>query len=743
MRRLSRAVITLVVSSVTVPIAVAGTVLGSFLLLPLPATAPTLIAGVESQISHVYDINGDEIGIFRSFEQSIPVRRTDIPTVLKRAVVASEDRNFYSHRGVDVRGTLRALLADLRGKQIKQGGSTITQQYVKNSVKGVGKERTVTRKLHEAILASQLERSRQYSKEEILFRYLSTIYLGEGAYGVGAAAETYFRKPVSQLTLSEAALLTGIIPAPSVYQPRGNPTGADVRRVRVLDTMLHQGVITQAERDQAAAQTVWLAVRGKPPGPATLVYPPRQQAQKFPYFLDYVKKYLIARYTQELHDPQLAEDRVVRGGLRIQTSLDPAVQIAAEKAVRDSLKGTAPPLEMALASVEPPTGFVKALVGGRDFEASQVNLALGGCPRHPADNVKVEVAPTCWDDPSATIGGGGLGRQTGSAFKTFTLATAFSQGLLPTKVYPAPTAYTQPNCKGKDCTIHNAEGEGGGSATIQSATTHSINTVYAQIARDVGVKNIAEMAKQLGISTAWYSPRIHGSPGLQYTLGVVDVAPLDMAAAYSVFAARGQRQTPTPIVKVVDATGKVLEDNRKREPKQVISDVIADNVTAVLRTVITSGTGTGANIGRPAAGKTGTGENYTNAWFVGYTPTLSTAVWMGHSNDQSTPLRNIKGVGRVFGGTIPASTWKAFMSVALKDVPITDFSEPAPIRTIADALERKARGGFDPGDRRSLVDTGPGGTYEIEPPAPVAQPPPATSTTEAGPSPPTTRLFFP
>ncbi len=712
--------------------------LGSFLLLPLPATAPTLVAGIESQISHVYDINGDEIGVFREFEQSIPVRRSDIPSVLKQAVVASEDRNFYNHSGVDIRGTLRALVADLRGQSISQGGSTITQQYVKNSVKGVGKERTVTRKFREAILASQLERSRQYSKEEILFRYLSSIYFGEGAYGVGAAAETYFRKPVSRLTLSEAALLVGIIPAPSLYHPRGNPTGSDARRIRVLGQMLSQKVITQAAHDEAVSQHVWLTVGGKPPGPATLVYPPQQQQTKFPYFVDYVKKYLSARYTEE---------RVTRGGLRIQTSLDPAVQLAAEKAVNDSLKGTSDPLEMGLAAVEPPTGFVKALVGGRDFyngPFAQVNLALGACPNKKLAEQRVEVEPTCWDDETATPPSGGTGRQTGSAWKPFTLAAAFEKGYPPTKVYPAPSKYTQPNCKGKECTISNNEGEGGGSATLTSATTHSINTVYAQLIKDVGVKNVAEMAKTLGITNAWYSPRQHGSPGLQYTLGILETSPLDMASAYGVFAARGQRQPPTPIVKVVDATGKVLEDNRGREPKRAISDVVADNVTAALRTVISSGTGTGANIGRPAAGKTGTGENYTNAWFVGYTPTLSTAVWMGYANNNSTPLRNIRGVGRVFGGTIPASTWKAFMSVALKDVPVTDFSQPAPIRAITDALDREARGGFDPGDRRRLLDAGDGGPYEIGPAAPIAQPPATTSTTQPDfGGPPTTNFFFP
>ena len=734
MRRLSRAVIALIVSAVTVPIATATTVLGAFLVLPLPATAPTLRPAIESQISHVYDINGQEIGTFRKFEQSIPVNRSDIPSTLKKAVVASEDRNFYSHRGVDLRGTLRALVADLRGQRVEQGGSTITQQYVKNSSRRDLRlpARTVSQKFRETILANQLERSKKYSKDEILFRYLSTIYLGNGAYGVGAASETYFRKPVSQLTLSESALLAGIIPAPSVYEPRGNPTAADSRRLHVLDLMLHQGAITQQQHDDAAAQTVFPVTRGKPPAKATLIYPPQVQQTKFPYFVDYVHKYLIAKY---------GEDVVDRGGLRIQTTLDPALQAAAEKSVADSLKGTSDPLEMALASVEPPTGFVKALVGGRDFyngPYSQVNLSLANCPDKSQlkANWKIEVTAACWDDPTVSVPGGGLGRQTGSSFKAYTLATALSQGVSPEKTYPAPSCITIAAYKA--C---NNEGEGGGSSTIRNGTVKSINTVFVQLIRDVGVKNVAEMAKKLGITTAWYSPQVHG---YSYTLGVIDVAPLDMAAAYGVFAARGARYAPTPIVKAVTADGKTLEDNRERKGDQVIDQVIADNETAVLRGVIEGGTGTGAKLDRPAAGKTGTGENFTNAWFVGYTPTLSTAVWMGYANNQSTPLRNIRGVPRVFGGTIPASTWKAFMSVALKDVPITDFSQPAPIRTIADALERNKRQGFDPGLQRELVNTDPGGPYEVEPTPPGAVAP--TTTTTEPPNtggPPTTVSRFP
>jgi penicillin-binding protein 1A len=239
----------------------------------------------------VYDADGNEIAVFREFDQNIPVTKQDIPIWLKQAVVSSEDKNFYRHSGIDLEGSMRALVADLRGRSLKQGGSTITQQYVKNVY--TNKERTITRKVREAILANQVDR--EFDKEEILFRYLNTIYLGEGAYGVGAASENYFRKSVKDLTLSESAMLAGIIPAPSLYEPRGNPDGADVRRRLALRLMLKEGYITQAAHDEAAAQIVWPATMGKPTGPVTLIHPRVKEYRKFPYFVDYVEKYLRAR----------------------------------------------------------------------------------------------------------------------------------------------------------------------------------------------------------------------------------------------------------------------------------------------------------------------------------------------------------------------------------------------------------------------------------------------------------------
>ena len=721
MHRIRTALSAIAISAVVVPVAATGTVVTSLIFLPLPVSLPRERAGVQSRISHVFDVDGNEIAVFREFDQNIPVKPQDLPLNLKQAVVASEDKGFYKHSGVDLRGTLRALVADVRGGRVVQGGSTITQQYVKNVY--TGNQRTIARKLKEAILANRVDRT--LSKDEILFRYLNTIYMGDGAYGVGAASETYFRKSVSDLTLSEAALLAGVIPAPSSYEPRGSPDAANERRLTVLKKMLDQGYITQPEYDAAAPQQVWPVARGKAPGPATLVQPPVKEFRKYPYYVDYVEKYLRAHG----FDPE-------RGGLRIQTSLDPATQNAAEKSVADALSGTVAPLDMALVSVEPSTGFVKAMVGGRDFyngPAANVNLALGGCPKKPPPTVKVVVEATCWTDPTTEISGGGPGRQTGSSFKAYTLAAALEQGIPPTKVYPAPRVYQIPHCvktRFNNCDpIGNAEGEGGGSQTIRTAIAASTNTVFVQIEQDAGIANVAKMASKLGLGGAWYSP---SEQGLTYTLGVLDTPPLDMASAYSVFANRGERVLPSPIVKVTDSAGKVLLDNTKPKSERVIDQVIADNETDLLRGVIDHGTGTAANIGRPAAGKTGTSQNYANAWFVGYTPALSTAVWMGKTTGLE-PLVHIKGVARVYGGTIPARTWKAFMTEALKDVPVTDFDQPAPISSITDRISRSARGGFDPGARREPKDITNNNQYEFDLPPPAAEEPTATTTSTTGP----------
>src|ERR1700730_14931961 len=321
-----RSAVLLVTIGVGVPVVVVATVLASLFFLPLPASIPQPKSPATIVPTQVYDRNGNLIATFRQFDLNIPVKKTDIPTVLKEAVVSVEDRIFYKHGGVDVRGSIRALVADVRNQKTVQGGSTITQQYVKNAY--TGGARTLSRKVREAILASQLDR--QTSKDEILYRYLSTIYLGDGSYGVGAAAQNYFRIPVDQLSLSQAAMIAGVIPAPSAWAPRENPEMAEIRRELVLDKMLQQGYITRAARDAAMAHPVWLLANGPAPAGATVVYPPLQQQPKYPAFVDYVQRWLLRRFGPGL---------VYGGGLSVQTTIDPRIQQAADQSVQNALKG--------------------------------------------------------------------------------------------------------------------------------------------------------------------------------------------------------------------------------------------------------------------------------------------------------------------------------------------------------------------------------------------------------------------
>jgi penicillin-binding protein 1A len=327
---------------------------------------------------------------------------------------------------------------------------------------------------------------------------------------------------------------------------------------------------------------------------------------------------------------------------------------------------------MAMVVLDPATGLVRAMVGGRDFARSQVNLALGACP----DTV-AKPAP----DGPVCISGGGSGRQPGSAFKPFTLAKAFEKGFNVDRTYPGPASYTFPNCTGDGCTVHNVESGSYGPITLRRATAYSVNTVYAQLIADVGVKDTAELAHRLGVTSIDPSGVLPGGQpyGPSLTLGAAEVSPLDMAAAYGVFAARGLQRPASPVIKVTDAAGKVLEDNHARTGARVLAADVADRVTDVLKDVVGYGTGTAAGIGRPdaTAGKTGTSEGHGDAWFVGYTPALVTSVWMGYA-DSRKPLVNIKGVPQVFGGTIPAQAWHDFMAAALAGTPARSFGPPPP-----------------------------------------------------------------
>ena len=722
------------VTVVGAPAAFGITVLAGLIFLPLPATIPIPKSRPTIMPTIIYDRFGNQIATLKQFDTNIPVTESEIPQVMKEAVIADEDRNYYHHGGVDLRGLIRALWADLRNRSPVQGGSTITQQYVKLAY--TNQQRTVVRKVREAILASQL--ARQASKDEILYRYLTLVYFGDGNYGIGAAAQNYFHIPVSQLNVSQAAALAGLIPAPSARAPRENLASAEYYRELVLKKMFQQGYLNTTQYQSALAQKLVIASAGQAPAGMTVLYPYQAGVSIFPDFVDYVTRWLLQRFPAQ---------EVYAGGLRVQTTLDPTVQNAALAAVHQTLAGTKDPLEMALAAVEPSTGFVTAIVGGRDFGGqgpyAQDNLAIGGCDGPPPKTANVAVAATCWSGKS--ISGGTPGRQPGSSWKPFVLATAFQQGIPPTAGYSAPGVYQIPGCRvlpgqqASTCQVHNDEpGSVIGAETLAEATAASTNTVYAQVAPQVGCPNVATTAKKLGIDSAYYStPPFYYCP--TYALGEVDVSPLEMASAYGVFADHGQRAEPTPVLEIVDAQGKVLLNSINPLPSTTaaLPANVADNVTNVLQGVITGGTGTAAQLGRPAAGKTGTTSSYTNAWFVGFTPTLSAAVWMGNADSQAKPMGQVKGVYPVYGGTWPAITWRNFMGAALAKVPPTPFTQPAPITPPVAAPELQQHAPpttavIEPGAPGSVEPTPAGGPYRVPAPTPVAPPPATTTTTVPG-----------
>ena len=633
--RLSLKVVFLSVIAVVVGIpACAVTAMGALLYLDLPGTFPERNPQIRSEPSIVVDAAGNQIATFQEFELTVDITPEDIPEMLERAVISAEDRTFFEHNGVDPEAVFRAALQNFESGEIVQGGSTITQQLVKNQY--LSGEQSFSRKLREAILATRLERER--TKEEILFEYLDTVYFGDGAYGVGAAAQSYFRKPVSELGVSEAATLAAIIPAPTRYSPRTDFEAAESRRVLVLDQMLETGAISQEQYDVAFSQHLWFAPFGDPPGPATVIHPaPITETPVHPYFIDYLRRWLLARYEPEL---------IYRGGLRIETTLDPRMQIEAARTTAESLGNTEAPLEMALVSVEPGTGFVRAMVGGRDVRHSQVNLALGGS----------------------------TGMQPGSSFKPFVLAAAFEVGSAPEDVYPAPGNYELQGCQG-ECTVGNYEGSSRGSQTLREAMHTSTNTVFAQLVEDVGTAQVADLSHRVGVGSiqpsGWYGPSL--------ALGAYEVSPLEMAAGYATFANHGNRVPATPVMRMLDDEGQLLLDLATAPPAERVLDAnIADTVTNVLQGVISGGTGAAADIGRPAAGKTGTAQAYRAAWFVGYTPQLSTAVWLGYS-DAPRSLYGINGVARVTGGSIPAQAWGRYMRAAMGPLPVVGFPTPGPL----------------------------------------------------------------
>lgn len=570
-------------------------------------------------------------------EERVVVDYDELPAVLVQAVLATEDRNFFDHGGIDPVGITRAVVRDVMGNSTsRQGGSTITQQYVKSVY--LTSERTFDRKLREAVLAVKLEQ--RLDKREILTRYLNQVYFGRGAYGVEAASRAYFGVPVGDLQLHQAAYLAGLIRSPESADASQDPEEASRRREATLQAMLEEGYITEADA-QAAGEVPWVSEPVAPDGsPQVVTIRPRTAKQTD--FNDVQDAEIGSEYWLELVRGQL-RDRFGQGaqaqGLRVYTTFDPRLQKAAYDAIDDVLDTPDAPLA-SLVSIDD-IGRVRAMVGGPDFDASKVNLALGKQ-------------------------GGGSGRPAGSTFKPFALAAFSEQGYSLESRFDAPRTTSFPgvfSSPGKLWQPANYGGSSYGVQTVEEATWRSTNTVYAGIVDTVGPQQLVDMAHRLGV-------RSDLEPNYSLVLGSGEVSVLDMASAYSTFAAHGRHTEPYVITRVEDAAGNVLFDIADEvDSEQVISEDVADTVTSALLGVITRGTGTAAGLRVPAAGKTGTTDNNRDAWFAGYTCDFTTAVWMG--ND--TPTEMTYQGSKVTGGSFPAQIWRNYMLEATDGLESCDF----------------------------------------------------------------------
>lgn len=572
-------------------------------------TKPNLVDDLQpASSSQIYDVNGNEIANIHATENRVPVKLAQIPKDLQNAFVAVEDARFYEHAGIDPRGILRALWANISDGSVAEGGSTITQQLAKNAY--LTQERTLRRKVQEMFLALQLER--EYTKQEILEFYLNQIYFGQGAYGVQAAARTYFGKDVSELNLNECAMLAGIPKSPNYYSPFNNLAAAQARKAIVLEQMSKYHYIEDSTARELKKTDLKL-VQPKPPGGVTVAS----------YFIDYVTQTLIERY---------GADAVYKEGLKIYTTIDMDMQRAAEAAMQDlplyeeTANGIAQP-QGALVAIDPHTGQIKAMVGGRGTD--QFNRATMA------------------------------ERQPGSAFKPFVFAAA-----LENKFSPATIIEDSP-VKIGDWEPENYNRTFNGKVTLRTVAEHSLNVPTVKIAQKLGMDKPIYYAQEMGIST-FVLDGPQNDRNLATSLGGMTrgVTPLELTSAYGTFANQGVHVEAVAILKVLDRNGKVLEQAKPKQ-RSVISETSAAELTDMLQGVVVRGTGTGANIGRPAAGKTGTTSDYLDAWFVGYTPDLVAGVWVGC--DDNTDL------GGMTGGNLPATIWHDFMIAAVAEMPVRAF----------------------------------------------------------------------
>ena len=579
------------------------------------------------QNSFVYAADGSLLGVIPAERNRQVVPLGHISPWLTRATVAIEDRRFYQHGGVDAEGIVRALWRDVKAGRVVEGGSTITQQLVRTLY--ISNERTVERKVTEACLAVKLDDA--WSKQRILASYLNSVFYGNLAYGAEAASRTYFSKSARWLTLPQASLLAGLTQAPTTYDPLADPVRAVQRRNQVLTAMLEERTITLGQYDWARRQPVGLR-------PGKLYEQIRE-----PYFFGYVRDQLVKAYGAET---------VRSGGLNVYTTIEPRWQQLAQRAIRGTLTRANDPAA-AIVSINPANGAIRAMAAVVPGRANNQFNLLSQARRQP-----------------------------GSTFKTFVLTAAVERGLDPASTYYVSAPFTyRPSAVGK-CEdgswwcVRTYDQSYTGWTSVERATLRSDNSVYAQLTLDVGPTRVASLARRLGVRTPL---DVRGQVPPALGLGSVAVSPLDMASAYATLAAGGIYAEPTAIRRVI-VKGK--PDDRwasHHRRTRVVSDGVASVVTRILEDNVRYGTGTRAALDRPVAGKTGTTDKHADAWFVGYTPGVATAVWMGYTRGE-VPMENVHGIS-VSGGSFPAEIWRRFMERALAGLPARDF--PAPTQPVS------------------------------------------------------------
>jgi len=618
---LRRALIAIGALTLFVGSAVGVGALWAFTILPRSLPSVTALETLQPvQGSRIYDDN-DEPMTELHVERRIFVPLAQIPPALRDAIIATEDRRFYSHWGVDPIGIARAVVQNYRRGRIVEGGSTITQQLAK--VLFLTADKSLERKLKEAVLALELER--RYSKDRILEMYLNQVYFGHGAYGVEAAARTYFGKSVSELTVREAALLAGLPRAPSSYSPFDHANAAKRRRELVLRRMVEYGALKEEEAKRIARTDLGLIA-------------PERRRTTGQYFLDYVQQTLEAKYGADL---------VFKGGLNIYTTLSPSMQLAAEQAMRDGLKalegrstkarpGENP--EGAIITIEPQTGYVKAMVGGYDFLRSEFNRAVQAK------------------------------RQPGSAFKPVIYIAALEAGFTPaTRIEDSPVTYPT-GSNGQTWKPENYDRIFRGPTTLQQAIEESVNVVTVKLQERVGINRTVQVARRLGIT----SPL---DINLSLALGTSDLSLLELTSAYGALANQGVWMPPVTVRYITDAQGKLLEEHVP-EGREAVAPETAYVIAHMLRGVVERGTGQAAKVlGRPIAAKTGTTNDYSNAWFIGFTPRLATGVWVGYDRPRS--------LGRdETGSRVAVPIWVSYMGKILADSPKEDFPVPDRVATL-------------------------------------------------------------